>query len=63
MDARLKYSIDELHEMHKRIILNGVFSRQRDNGPMIQAGEMEVICDDADRLLKELDDRGMVKED
>lgn len=53
--------MEELHEMHKRVILNGVFSRQRDNGPMIGSGEMEVICDDADRLLSELESRGMIR--
>lgn len=63
MHKGLQYTIEELHEMHKRVILNGIFSKQRDSGPMIQAGEMEVICDDADRLLKELEDRNMIREE
>lgn len=61
MDSRLQYTVEEAHEMHKRVILNGVFSTQRDGQQMITSSVMEVICDSADRLLDEMNTRGLIK--
>lgn len=62
MPEELKYTLEEVHEMHKRILLNFMFSRHRDNGPMINATDIEVACDDVERLVKELESRGLIKE-
>lgn len=49
--------------MHKRIVLDGVFSLQHDGHTVVEAGEVSAILDTADRLLNALMDRGFVKEE
>lgn len=62
MPEEMKFTIAEVHEMYKRIVLNFMFCRHRDNGPMISATDIEVACDDVERLVKELESRNLIKE-
>ncbi len=62
MPEEMKFTMTELHEMYKRIVLNFMFCRHRDNGPMVPSVDIEVACDDAERLIKELESRGLVIE-
>lgn len=55
----LKYSMEELHEMHKRIFLNGVFHWQKDHvGQPLTIPIAENILDDAQRALTAIDNGG-----
>ena len=51
MPEELKFTKEELHEMHMRMLLNGFFAKEQEQGFVSQA-ECEVICDNAMRMLQ-----------
>lgn len=61
MPEELKFTKAELHEMHMRMILNGFFHEEQENG-FVTASACEVICDNAMRMLQEMDKQGLCKE-
>lgn len=61
MPEGLKFTVEELHEMHKRMILNGFFAKEQEAGFVTQA-DCEIICDNAMRMLREMDSQGLCKE-
>lgn len=63
MPSELQYTLEELHEMHKRIILNGIFSAQRtmEAGAPVAPVVIENAVNAANRLVDELVEAGVVK--
>lgn len=63
MPSELQYSLEECHEMHKRIILNGVFSAQRtiEAGAPIPPIVMESAINAANKLIDDLVEAKLVK--
>lgn len=61
MPEELKFTKEELHEMHKRMILNGFFHEEQEN-TFVSAEACSIICDNAMRLLRALDEQGLCKE-
>ena len=61
MPEELKFTKEELHEMHMRMLLNGFFHEEQENG-FVSASACEVICDNAMRMLKAMDTAGLCKE-
>ena len=61
MPEELKFTKEELHQMHMRMLLNGFFSIEQEQGFVAQA-DCEVICDNAMRMLQEMDSQGLCKE-
>lgn len=61
MPEELKFSTEELHEMHKRMILNGFFAKEQEQG-FVSIDDADIICDNAMRMLKAMDAHGLCKE-
>ena len=61
MPEEMKFTKEELHEMHKRMILNGFFVKEQEQG-FVSIDDAEVICDNAMRMLKAMDNHGLCKE-
>ena len=51
MPPELLFTKEELHEMHKRMLLNGYFAKEQENGFVTQQ-DCEIICDNAMRMLQ-----------
>jgi hypothetical protein len=61
MPEELLFSKEELHEMHKRMILNGFFSVEQEQGFVSQEA-CNIICDNALRMLQAMDGAGLCKQ-
>lgn len=61
MPEELKFTTAELHEMHMRMLLNGFFAKEQENG-FVTPDDCDVICDNAMRMLKAMDTAGLCKE-
>lgn len=61
MPEEMKYTKEELHEMHKRMILNGFFAKEQEQG-FVSVDDADIICDNAMRMLKAMDSHGLCKE-
>ena len=61
MPEEMKFTKEELHEMQKRMILNGFFVKEQEQG-FVSIDDAEVICDNAMRMLKAMDNHGLCKE-
>ena len=61
MPEGLKFSMEELHEMYKRMILNGFFAKEQEQG-FVSVDDADIICDNAMRMLKAMDSHGLCKE-
>lgn len=58
----MRFTVEELHEMYKRVFLNGVMSYQRDNPEEMLTRELCFkFAEDADRMCIVLDQKGMTK--
>ena len=62
MPEELKFTKEELHEMHMRMLLNGFFAKEQDSG-FVSPDDCDVICDNAMRMLQAMDRQGIRKEE
>lgn len=61
MPEGLQFSMDELREMLKRMLLNGFFAKEQEQGFVTQE-DCNIICDNAIRMLQAMDNNKMCKE-
>ena len=61
MPEELKFTTEELHEMHKRMILNGFFAKEQEQG-FVTMEDCGIICDNAMRMLQAMDKQGLCKQ-
>jgi hypothetical protein len=61
MPEGLQFSMDELREMLKRMLLNGFFAKEQEQGFVTQE-DCNIICDNAIRMLQAIDNNKMCKE-
>lgn len=61
MPEDMKFTKEELHEMHKRMLLNGFFAKEQEQG-FVSIDDADIICDNAMRMLKAMDNHGLCKE-
>lgn len=61
MPEELLFTKEQLHEMHTRMLLNGFFAKEQEQG-IVTVSDCEVICDNAMRMLQTMDAQGLCKE-
>lgn len=61
MLEELKFTKEELHEMHMRMLLSGFFAKVQDSF-YVESEDCDAICDNAMRMLQAMDRQGICKE-
>lgn len=63
MPEDLKFTHDEVRTMWSRMLLNGFFLKEQENdGNFVTAEDCSLICDNAFRMIKAMDEHGLCRE-